>query len=168
MLPFRERIASHKRMARRISPMYTFVHLYQKPHFSSTHLSFIPWENVCSHQIASPLHRQLNQKVSQRFCELFFFKNAYQLSETAVCGGHSIASIAIDQRYVSPKYLITIHVSKSFLKNQFPNWNLSLFLDQSFLENEKRKYWGRRQTPLLLPFKSSQLHNKNGTRLEMR
>ena len=95
------------------------------------------------------------------FCELFFFKNAYQLSETAVCGGHSIASIAIDQRYVSPKYLITIHVSTSFLKNQFPNWNLSLFLNQCFFENEKRKYWGWKRTPLLLPFKSSPVLQKH-------
>jgi len=47
--------------------------------------------------------------------------NAYQSSETAVCGGHSIASIAIEQRYISPKYFITKHVKMSFFKNQFTN-----------------------------------------------
>ena len=62
------------RMARRIQSMYTFVDYYQKPHFSSTHLPFIPSENLCSHPIGSPLHRQLNQRVSWRFCEFVFFQ----------------------------------------------------------------------------------------------
>ena len=155
------------RMARRISPMYTFVDKFQKPHFSSTHLSFIPSQNLCSHPIASPLHRQLNQRVRQRFCEFIFFKNAYQSSETAVRGGHSIARFAIDQRYVSPKYFITKHVSRSFFKNQFPNWNLSLFLDHCFSRTKTRKCWGWWRTLLLLPFKSYQLIQKQ-TRLETR
>ena len=70
----RERIASHSRMIRIISPMLTCVYYYKKSHFSSTHLSFILSENVYEHRTASPLHLQLNQRVWYRFCELIFFQ----------------------------------------------------------------------------------------------